>query len=83
MRDYCLYDAAQLRASPGSVISAQAHVRGDGTLAYYFTEAEARSLIEDAGFQVLELKTATVRQRNRALGTETMRLFVHATAIKR
>ena len=82
-RDYCLYDAAQLRASPSSVISAQAHVRGDGTLAYYFTEGELRELLEGSGFQVLELKTATVRQRNRALGTEALRLFVHATAVKR
>ena len=81
-RDYAQYDAAQLRARPANVVSQHLHVRGDGTLAYYFSEAEVRSHLEAAGLAVIELRTCAVAQRNRARGTEMRRLFIHAQAVK-
>ena len=82
LRDYALFDAAQLRARSTSVVSRQLHVRGDGTLAYYFSEAEVRRLLEEVGLAVRELRTCAVVQRNRAQGTEMRRLFIHAVAVK-
>lgn len=35
-RDYGLYDIAMLRAAPQNIITPRHHLRGDGTLAYYF-----------------------------------------------
>jgi methyltransferase-like protein 6 len=83
-RDYAEFDAAQLRARPENVVAGGGglHVRGDGTLAFYFSEAGVAALLAGAGLQVLELRTCTVRQRNRAKGTEMLRLYVHALAVK-
>lgn len=80
-RDYALYDAAQLRAKPENVLSARLHVRGDGTLAYYFDAPQLRSLLAAAGFRVLEVEYCTVRARNHKLGTEMSRVWLHAKAV--
>ena len=83
-RDYAEYDAAQLRARPENVVAGGGgqYVRGDGTLAFFFSEAGVAALLAGAGLHVLELRTCTVRQRNRAKGTEMLRLYIHALAVK-
>jgi methyltransferase-like protein 6 len=82
-RDYGLGDLAQLRAPLSSILSAELHERGDGTLSYYFSLQELRALAEAAGLQVLELSYATVLRRNRKTGAELKRVWCHMLARKR
>lgn len=81
-RDYGLYDHAQLRAGPDSVLTPRLHVRGDGTLAYYFSVEEVRALLEDAGYVVLEADYVTIRAVNRKKGVTLHRVWVHARATR-
>lgn len=57
-RDYAWGDAAQLRfdKTPSSrLLETGLYLRGDGTKAYFFTEAVLRKLFEDGGFECVEL----------------------------
>ncbi|KAL6062258.1 Methyltransferase-like protein 6 [Balamuthia mandrillaris] len=53
-RDYARGDLAQQRFEKDieNKLGENFHVRGDGTRAYYFTKAQAKSLFEKAGFMV-------------------------------
>ncbi|KAI9595972.1 methyltransferase-like protein 6-like protein [Syncephalis fuscata] len=53
-RDYGLYDQAQLRFKPGHKLEESLYVRQDGTMAYYFSVEEIRTLFDKAGFDVIE-----------------------------
>jgi hypothetical protein len=82
VRDYGLYDHAQLRAGPDNVLTPRLHVRGDGTLAYYFEVDELRALLEGAGFVVHEAEYVTIRAVNRKKGVTLHRVWVHARATR-
>lgn len=81
-RDYGLYDLAQLRAGEENILTPKLHVRGDGTLAYYFSLDEVRQLLTSAGFEVQELEFCTIRSLNRKKGITLDRVWVHAKAIR-
>ena len=52
-------------------------VRGEGTIARFFSIDSARHLFESVGFDTLELRYCTVYNRNRRTGQEMKRVFVH------
>jgi SAM-dependent methyltransferase len=52
--------------------------RSDGTLSFYFDLASLLTLAQAACFSVLEMKYATVINKNRKSGVEMRRVFVHA-----
>ena len=81
-RDYGLYDLAQLRAADEKVLTPRLHVRGDGTLAYYFSVDEVTGLLTAAGFEVQEAQYCTIRSVNRRKGVTLDRVWVHAKAVK-
>ena len=52
-------------------------VRGEGTIARFFSVETARRLLEEAGFATLELRYCTVFNHNRKTGQRLKRVFVH------
>lgn len=54
VRDYGLYDHAQLRFGRGHKIEENFYARQDGTRAYYFSEEKLCEVAVEAGFEVLE-----------------------------
>lgn len=81
-RDYALYDLAMIRAPDAHILTPQLHVRGDGTLAYFFSVEEVKVLLEGAGLIVEELEYTCIKNVNRKLGVEMKRVWVHARAVK-
>lgn len=64
-RDYAFGDLAQIRQHPNNCIGKNLYRRGDGTLAYYFTESFLQSLFPSSDWETLELETHTKAVVNR------------------
>lgn len=64
-RDYAFGDLAQIRQHPKNCIDRNLYRRGDGTLAYYFTESFLQSLFPSSHWQTLQLQTHTKTVTNR------------------
>lgn len=75
-RDYGAYDEAELRFRPGSRLGPHLFLRGDGTLAAFFSLPGIRALAAGAGLEVAAARYIFRRQRNRGQGTEMRRVFV-------
>jgi methyltransferase-like protein 6 len=79
-RDYGVCDMTMYRHTVRK--SDKLYQRSDGTLSYYFDLDYVRELCVDMGFRVVELKYATVLNRNRKKGIDMRRVFVHAVLQK-
>ena len=87
-RDYGKYDMAQLRFEKsanrqGNRISDDFYVRGDGTRAKFFTEAELKETWEKHGrFQTGEFVIHSKKILNRKTGVEMKRVWIQAKWIR-
>lgn len=76
VRDYGLYDQAQLRFKPGQRIDDNVYVRQDGTLARYFTKEELSAGFKEAGFETVSVEYIYSESCNRKTGVKMERVFV-------
>ena len=81
-RDYGVYDMPMLRfdssaACKSTTSDDPVFVRGEGTIARFFSVETARELFEAAGFTAVELRYCTVFNNNRKTGQKLKRVFVH------
>jgi SAM-dependent methyltransferase len=79
-RDYGVYDMTMFRHTKR--LGENLYERSDGTLSYYFDIQYLENLASSCGFQVVEIKYATVLNRNRKSGIEMRRVFLHAVLQK-
>jgi methyltransferase-like protein 6 len=82
-RDYAKYDAAQLRFKSGSKLEENLYVRQDGTMAYYFDQAELFNLFSDNGFDPISIDPIYKETINRKQELHMNRIFLQAKFIKR
>jgi methyltransferase-like protein 6 len=83
-RDYGLYDMPMLRFDQTAVCKSAASdtndpvfVRGEGTIAGFFSIESVREIFESVGFAILELRYCTVFNHNRKTGQKLKRVFIH------
>jgi hypothetical protein len=77
-RDYCANDAAQLRFKNDRRLDEMLFARQDGTLAYYFQDAEIRSMFEASGFETISTSIINSKTTNIKKGIDVDRLFLQA-----
>ena len=77
-RDYARWDEAQLRFGAKARLSDNLYVRGDGTMAYFFTEAEIAAAARAAGLVPLRVHRLCREITNRAEQSTAQRMFLHA-----
>lgn len=77
-RDYGRYDMTQLRFKAHRLIRPDLYVRGDGTAVHYFAEEEVTGLAQEAGFEVVEMKTDRRLLVNRFRKLTMYRVWVQA-----
>lgn len=82
MRDYGLYDMAQLRFKAGHKISDNFYMRQDGTRSYYFSTDFLASLFEEAGYQIVENSYVHRRTVNKKENIDVPRIFVQSKVMK-
>jgi len=75
-RDYGRGDLAQLRFAPGHWLGGDLYVRGDGTLAHFFTAEGLVADFEAEGFETLECDFRRTEVLNRATGLRMPRVWV-------
>lgn len=80
-RDYGIHDMTMYRHNIRH--DENLYERSDGTLSYYFDIDYFTSLAMEANFDVIEIKYATVINRNRKTRVEMKRVFLHAVLQKR
>jgi len=76
VRDYGRGDLAQLRFSPGNWLGGDLYVRGDGTLAYFFTAEGLAADLEAVGFEVVSCEYRRNEIVNRGTGVRMPRVWV-------
>jgi len=82
LRDYGLYDHAQLRFAPGHKLAENFYVRQDGTRAYYFSLDVLRDKFAESGFKSEKLEFIHRETVNKKEGLCVPRVFVQAKFIK-
>ena len=81
-RDYGVYDLPMLRFAPSAACKSDASddpvfLRGERTIARFFSIESAKDLFESAGFATVELRYCTVYNHNRKTMQKLKRVFVH------
>jgi len=82
-RDYAHMDMAQLRFKPEQIVEKNLYRRGDGTLAYFFTEEVLRHLAQESGFELLKCEVDRRLLINRKKKLEMQRCWIQATLKKK
>lgn len=83
LRDYGRGDLAQLRFSPSNWLGGDLYVRGDGTLAYFFTVEGLIADFEAAGFETVECEYRRTEIVNREKDLRMPRVWVQGRFRKR
>ncbi|KAL1240896.1 tRNA N(3)-methylcytidine methyltransferase METTL6 [Trichinella spiralis] len=78
VRDYGLFDHAQLRFGRGKKMEENLYVRQDGTFAYFFSEDALRKLFVDNGYEELSVSYISNKTINRKKNMEVPRIFIQA-----
>lgn len=78
MRDYGLYDHAQMRFGKGRKLEDNFYVRQDGTMAYFFDLERVEELARDAGLEVVENQYVKRETVNVKEGVRVPRIFVQS-----
>ncbi|KAJ2558818.1 hypothetical protein EV175_000616 [Coemansia sp. RSA 1933] len=79
LRDYGVYDLAQLRFKPGHKLEDNLYVRQDGTLSYYFSTERLRELfVQHGGLIELENEFVFKKLVNAKKGIDSVRVFAQA-----
>jgi len=83
LRDYGLYDQAQLRFKRGHKIQDNFYKRQDNTRCYYFEVDALRTLFEEAGFEAVECRYVQRQTVNKKEDVSVPRVFVQAQFVKK
>lgn len=75
-RDYARYDMTQLRFKPGNKIADNFYKRQDGTRTYFFSLEETKSILEGAGFEILQNNFIERRTINKKENINAQRWFL-------
>jgi SAM-dependent methyltransferase len=81
-RDYSWGDLAQKRFAPAQRKGRGWYVRQDSTFSFFFTESGLIRLAQDAGFQILFVKTLCKTVENKASNLIMKRMWLSAEFIK-
>ena len=82
VRDYAIYDGAQLRFAKDSFISQQFYVRQDGTRSYFFRLEEIIQIAKQLNFKILYCKYIKKEQNIKQKGQIFYRRWIQAALQK-